>query len=95
VQRGGRAQAGAKDDDGTLACGLLKRIESGERGWSQSRQPGRSRAAAEAGIIHAPHFHRAVVPHLGFVRDPAVRAIGIAIESQHVDLSPPALFRHS
>jgi hypothetical protein len=72
---------------------LFEGIERGERGWSQSPEPRRSRAPAESRVIHPPNFHRAVVPHLGLVRNPAVGAISVAIKSQHVDLGLPTLFR--
>ena len=73
--------------------GAFEGIERGERSRPQPGEPRGSRAAAEARVIHSPNFDRPVVPHLCFGRDPAIRAIGIAIESQDVDLGLPALLR--
>ena len=64
-------------------------VERGERRRPESREPRGSRAAAEARIIHSPNFDGPVVPHLCFGRDPAIGAIGIAIESQNVDWGCP------
>jgi hypothetical protein len=93
MQRRGRAQAGPKNNDGTITRELFERIESRERCWSQPNEARRSCAAPKARVVHPPHFYRAVVPHLGLLGDPAVRAIGVAIKSQYIDLRLAALSR--
>ena len=72
---------------------LLKRVESRQRGRSQSREARRSGAATESRIIHSPYFDRAAIPHFRFLRHPALRAIRIAIETQDEKLRALLLLR--
>src|SRR5437762_491348 len=91
MQRGGGSKARAENNNGPVAGGLLQLVERSERRRSQPREPRGACAAAEAGIIHSPNFDRPVIPHFRFGGDPAISAIGIAVETQDVDFGLAAL----
>ena len=87
------SEACSEHDYREISRGVLERVECRERRRSQSRESRGSSAATEPRIIHSPNLHRPVIPHFGFERDPAIRAIGVAVETQHINLGLPALLR--
>ena len=91
VQRWRGANARAEKHNGMFASFASQRVErSGSRG-RDPLQPRWTSAAAESRIIHSPDFYGALVPHLGFSRDPAIGTIRVTIKSQHVDFGVTAL----
>ena len=91
MQRRGRAQTCPKNNCRAISRSSFHGVVGSECGRSQPGEPRRSRAAAEARVIHPPNLDRPVVPHFRFGCDPPIRAIGVAVESQHVNLRLPAL----
>ena len=76
---------------GRFASFVLQRVERGHRRGRDPFQPRRTSAAAESRIIHSPNFYGALIPHLGFCRDPAIGTIRVPIKSQHVDFGAAKL----
>src|SRR2546428_9445374 len=86
MKSGSAADACAEKHNRPLACAGAQWVERGQRRWSDAIEPSGSGAPTEPGIIHPPSFDRAFVPSFGFGRDPAVGAIGIAVETQNVNV---------
>jgi len=93
MQRRARPDACTKRNNRPIAGILFHRIKGSEGGGADSRQSRRSSAAAVARIIHSPNLNRTVIPHFCFGCYPALRAIGVPVETQNVNGRMAALLR--
>ena len=84
VQGGGRAEAGAVNDDGPVAGGGFEGVVGGQRGGADAVQARRAGAAAVAGVVDAPDFHGATSPLRRLDADVGVGPVGVAVEAQDV-----------
>jgi len=85
--------ARAKNEDRLVPGFRLQCIEGGKCGGRHSFQTCWAGAATEARIIHSPNFEGAFAKSIGFECDPSFRAVGIAVETQNVDIDSIALLR--
>ncbi len=71
----------------------LQCFERRHRGWTDALQFRWTGAATEPGIIHSPNFNRPLIPGICFGSDPSLRAIGVSVESKHINFWCAALLR--
>src|SRR5215472_605915 len=93
MKRRGSTDACAIRHDRAIDCVTFQFIECCKRRWPDPRQSRWPRAVAESRIIHSPDFNGALIPHLCLGGYPAIRAIGIAIETQNENVCAALLLR--
>src|SRR5437762_3539979 len=86
MERGACAETRAVKHNWLAIRMALQFVERRERCRPDPRKPRRSSAAAESWIIHSPDFDGAIVPFFSLRGHPALRAIGIAVKAQDVNV---------
>src|SRR5207237_6940639 len=93
MERGGCAETRGVEHNWLAIRMTLQFVERRERRRPNPGKPRRASAPAESGIIHSPDFDRSIVPFVGFRGDPVLRAIGVPVKLQNINIRTAFLLR--